>query len=37
MIGLIYRDKNEDETIGIDQYEHADRACQAAIAKAESR
>lgn len=34
MIGLLYRDKNDDERIEFDQYEEAERACKKAVAKA---
>jgi hypothetical protein len=32
--GLIGRDKNDSETIDLDQYEKAESACLSAIAKA---
>jgi hypothetical protein len=34
---MIYRDKNGDERIDLDQYEEAERQCRRAIAKAQGR
>ncbi len=37
MCGMIYRDKNNDERIDLDQYEEAESLCRLAIAKAEGQ